>query len=389
MEDLDYYKILEVEKTASADEIKKAYRRIAIKYHPDRNPGDKEAEEKFKQAAEAYEVLSDENKRAQYDRFGKAGLGGAGGFGAGGMDLNDIFTHFGSIFEDLGIGGFGGGFSSGFGGRSGKPVHRGSDLRLKVTLNLDEIQTGVTKKFKVRKDVACPECGGSGCESGHHPETCPECGGRGFVIRTRKSFFGMMQSQEACPRCGGEGEVITHKCKKCSGEGVIKGEEIVEVNIPAGVAEGMVVTVRGKGNVGRRAGIAGDIQLLISEEEHPLFVRDDNDLIYNLLLTVPQATLGDTIDIPTLGTGKARIKIEPGTQPGTALILRGKGLPSVQGYGNSIGDIIVNISVYIPEKLSDEERKFYEKQKEVSPEPNCSESVKKRIFDSFKNYFRK
>ena len=384
-EETDYYKILGVERTATADEIKRAYKKVAIKYHPDRNPGDKEAEEKFKQAAQAYDVLRDPDKRARYDQFGAAGVdgaaGGFGGFGAGGMDLNDIFRNFGDIFGGA-FGGFGG-----FGGGRGQRQYRGSDMRMKVRLTLEEISTGVTKKFKVRKDITCTECHGTGCASGHSPETCPTCHGQGYVIQSRRSFLGMMQTQEVCPNCHGEGTIIKHTCSHCHGEGVTSGEEIVEINIPAGVAEGMVVNVPGKGNAAKHGGVPGDIQVLIEEEPHKDFIRDDTDLIYNLLLTVSQAALGDTIDIPTL-TGKARIKIEPGTQPGTALRLRGKGLPAVQGYGVGTGDIVVNISVYIPEHLTKEERKAFEALRENDHmQPN--DSIKDKIFRAFRNYFDK
>lgn len=384
-EETDYYKILGVERTATADEIKRAYKKVAIKYHPDRNPGDKEAEEKFKQAAQAYDVLRDPDKRARYDQFGAAGVdgaaGGFGGFGAGSMDLNDIFRNFGDIFGGA-FGGFGG-----FGGGRGQRQYRGSDMRMKVRLTLEEISTGVTKKFKVRKDITCTECHGTGCASGHSPETCPTCHGQGYVIQSRRSFLGMMQTQEVCPNCHGEGTIIKHTCSHCHGEGVTSGEEIVEIKIPAGVAEGMVVNVPGKGNAAKRGGVPGDIQVLIEEEPHKDFIRDDTDLIYNLLLTVSQAALGDTIDIPTL-TGKARIKIEPGTQPGTALRLRGKGLPAVQGYGVGTGDIVVNISVYIPEHLTKEERKAFEALRENDHmQPN--DSIKDKIFRAFRNYFDK
>lgn len=384
-EETDYYKILGVERTATADEIKRAYKKVAIKYHPDRNPGDKEAEEKFKQAAQAYDVLRDPDKRARYDQFGAAGVdgaaGGFGGFGAGGMDLNDIFRNFGDIFGGA-FGGFGG-----FGGGRGQRQYRGSDMRMKVRLTLEEISTGVTKKFKVRKDITCTECHGTGCASGHSPETCPTCHGQGYVIQSRRSFLGMMQTQEVCPNCHGEGTIIKHTCSHCHGEGVTSGEEIVEIKIPAGVAEGMVVNVPGKGNAAKHGGVPGDIQVLFEEEPHKDFIRDDTDLIYNLLLTVSQAALGDTIDIPTL-TGKARIKIEPGTQPGTALRLRGKGLPAVQGYGVGTGDIVVNISVYIPEHLTKDERKAFEALRENDHmQPN--DSIKDKIFRAFRNYFDK
>lgn len=384
-EEKDYYKILGVDKSASADEIKRAYKKVAIKYHPDRNPGNKEAEDKFKKAAEAYDVLRDPDKRARYDQFGAAGVdgnGGFGGFGGQGMDLNDIFTHFGDIFGDMGFGGFGG-----FGGnrRQGRPQYKGGDLRLKVKLTLQEIATGVTKKFKVRKQVTCSSCHGNGCEDGHQPETCPTCHGSGYVIRSQRSILGMVQTQQSCPDCNGAGTIIKHKCKQCGGEGVVNGEEIIEIQIPAGVAEGMVVNVPGKGHAAKRGGIPGDIQVLIEEEPHPELIRDENDLIYNLLLTVPQATLGDSVEIPTID-GQARIKIAPGTQPGTALRLRGKGLPAVQGYGYGTGDIVVNISIYIPETLSNEEKKAFEKMSDsdnMKPNP----SIKEKIFKKFRNYF--
>lgn len=379
--EIDYYEILGVQKTATTDEIKRAYKKVAIKYHPDRNPGDKEAEEKFKQAAEAYDVLRDPDKRSRYDQFGAAGVNGTGGFGGGqGMDLNDIFSHFGDIFGGMG------GFASGFGGRSNRPHFRGGDLRIKAKLTLEEIQKGTTKKFKVRKNITCSDCHGSGAESGHKPETCTTCSGTGYVVRTRQSLFGMMQSQEACPTCQGEGTVIKHQCKKCHGEGVNLGEEIIEVNIPAGVAEGMFLNVSGKGHAAKRNGEPGDIQVLIEEEPHSELIRDENDVIYNLLLSVSQATLGDTVEVPTID-GKARIEIKPGTQPGSTLRLRGKGLPAVNGYGYGMGDLVVNISVYIPETLSKEERTAFEQMRE-SDNLKGTDTVKRSIFQSFRNYFK-
>ena len=384
-EEKDYYKILGVERSATADEIKRAYKKVAIKYHPDRNPGDKEAEEKFKQAAEAYDVLRDPDKRARYDQFGAAGVNGAGGFGgfsADSMDINDIFRHFSDIFSGSGFGGFGG---FGGGGGASHAVRKGDDMRMKVKLTLAEIATGVTKRFKLRKQVHCPECGGSGCEKGHTPETCETCHGRGFVLRTQRSMFGMMQTQAPCPTCHGEGSIIKHACSHCHGNGVVQGEEIVEIKIPAGVGEGMMVNVPEKGNAAPRGGINGDIQVIIEEAPHPDLIRDENDLIYNLLLTVPQATLGDTVEVPTID-GKARIKIEPGTQPGTALRLRGKGLPAVQGYGYGKGDIVVNISVYIPEHLTREEKDAISSLKD-SENLQPTSSIKDKIFKAFRNYF--
>lgn len=383
--DLDYYQILGVERTASEDEIKRAYKKMAIKYHPDRNPGDKEAEEKFKQAAEAYDVLRDPEKRSRYDQFGKAGVnGGAGGFGGfngQGMNMDDIFSMFGDIFG--GRHGFGG-FNS---AENQTRQYRGSDLRLKVKVNLNDVMNGVTKKFKIRKDIICDECKGSGCEKGTSPETCSTCNGRGYVIRTQRSIFGMMQTQQPCPTCNGEGTIIKHKCHKCHGEGVVSGEEIIEAKIPAGVADGMMVNVPGKGNAAKHNGIPGDIQILIEEEPSKIFIRDENDLIYNLLLTVPQAVLGDDIEIPTVD-GKVKIKIAPGTQPGKVLRLRGKGIPAIQGYGYGKGDLVINISVYIPEKINDKERKLFEEIRN-SENVKSNESVKKTIFEKFRSYFEK
>ena len=377
----DYYEVLGVEKNASANDIKKAYRKLAIQYHPDKNPDDKKAEEKFKEAAEAYSVLSDPDKRARYDQFGHEGLGGAagGGFNGAGMDMNDIFSMFGDIFG--GRGGFSG--FGGFGGGSAGPQKfRGSDQRVKVKLNLQEIANGVTKKFKLKKYVKCSHCGGTGAE-GNATETCPDCHGTGRVVRTQQSFFGMMRSEVACPRCNGEGKIIKNKCPHCNGEGVVMGEEVVEVQIPAGVVEGMQLSIRGKGNAGKRNGINGDLLILIEEEKHPTLVRDENDLIYSLLLDIPTAALGGFAEIPTID-GKAKVTIDPGTQPGKVLRLRGKGLPTLNGYGK--GDIVVNISVYIPETLSKEEKKTIESFRE-SDNFRPSESIKEKIFRRFKSFF--
>ena len=389
----DYYEVLGVAKTATADEIKKAYRKKAIQYHPDRNPGDKEAEEKFKEAAEAYEVLSNPDKRSRYDQFGFAGVDGAagggsgfGGFGGQGMSMDDIFSMFGDIFG--GHGGFGG-FSSGFGGggQSRQRKFRGSDLRVKVKLNLKEISTGVEKKFKLKKYVECSHCHGTGAEGDGGTETCPTCHGTGSVTRTQQSIFGMMQTQSVCPQCGGEGKIIKNKCKVCSGEGIVYGEEVVEVKIPAGVAEGMQLTVNGKGNAGKHNGVPGDLLVVIEEESHPDLIRDENDLIYNLLLSIPTAALGGTVEIPTIDS-KVKVKIEAGTQPGKVLRLRGKGLPNVNSYGYSTGtgDLLVNVSVYVPETLNKEEKQIMEKMQESDNfKPNLS--IKEKIFKKFKNFF--
>lgn len=382
MEKRDYYEVLGIDKNASDAEIKRAYKKKAIQYHPDRNPDDKDAEAKFKEAAEAYDVLRDPQKRARYDQFGHAGLEGAAGFGGAGqgMNMDDIFSMFGDIFGGhAGFGGFGGG------GRARKPQYRGGDLRLKVRLNYQEIATGVTKKFKVKKKVTCNHCHGSGAEGSGATETCPTCHGSGVVTRTQQSIFGMMQTQSPCPTCGGEGTIIKNKCKECHGEGVVDGEEIIEIKIPAGVADGMIVNVPGKGHAARRAGVPGDIQVYIEEEPHKELLREDNNLIYNLLLDVPTAALGGSVEIPTIDS-KVRIKIEPGTQPGKVVRLRGKGLPAVQGYGYGTGDLIVNISVYIPETLSKDEKKALEEmQKSDNFAPN--QSIKDKIFNKFKSYF--
>ncbi|MBO4906704.1 MAG: molecular chaperone DnaJ [Bacteroidaceae bacterium] len=389
-EQRDYYEVLGVAKTATEAEIKAAYKKMALKYHPDRNPGDKEAEAKFKEAAEAYDVLHDPEKRKRYDQFGFAGVnGGAGGFGGGaGMSMDDIFSMFGDIFG--GRGGFGGfgGFSDMFGGggRRQAATPRGSDLRLKVKLNLQECATGVTKKFKVKKQVACSHCHGTGAENGKgDTETCQTCHGQGYVLRTQRTMLGMMQSQSVCPTCGGEGRIIKNKCHECGGTGLVNGEEVVEVNIPAGVADGMVLTVNGKGNAAPRGGIPGDIQVFIEVEQNSEFVRQDNDLLYNLIIDVPTAILGGSVEVPTLD-GKVKMKIEPGTQPGKVMRLRGKGFPALKGYGYGNGDLIVTIAVYIPETLTREERQAFERMaKSDSFRP--SQGIKDRIFKRFKQMF--
>ncbi len=388
MEKRDYYEVLGVSKNATDAEIKAAYKKMAIKYHPDRNPGNKEAEEKFKEAAEAYDVLRDPEKRQRYDQFGFAGMNGQGGFGGGaGMSMDDIFSMMNEVFG----GGFGGGFGgfSGFGGfggggRGGKHVEKGSDLRLKVRVNLKEIASGVTKKFKINKYVTCPHCNGSGSEDGKK-ETCSKCNGSGVTYRTMNTMFGHMQTQTQCDACGGTGSVIRNKCKHCSGQGIVKGEEIVEIKIPAGVQEGMVVNERGKGNAARWNGVPGDIQVYIEEEPHPELLRDGQNLQYQLLLDVPTAILGGSAEVPTID-GKVKIKIEPGTQPGKIMRLRGKGLPVVQGYGYGTGDLIVQIGVYIPENLSRDEKETFEKLR-TSDNMKPGATAKNNFFNRFKKMF--
>jgi len=327
-------------------------------------------------------VLHDPQKRQQYDQFGFDGPmgGGFGGFGAGSMNMDDIFSMFGDIFGGHGFGGFGGG------GQRRPQQHRGSDLRLKVRLTLEEINKGVTKKFKVRKDIPCAHCHGTGAENGSGTEQCPTCHGSGIITHTTQSIFGMMQTQGVCPTCNGEGQVIKNKCHECGGKGIIKGEEVVEIKIPAGVAEGMVVNVPGKGNAGQHNGVNGDIQVYIEEIESDIFIRDGNNLVYNLLLDFPTAALGGELEIPTIEGSKLKIKIDGGTQPGKTLRLRGKGLPAIQGYGTGHGDLVVNISVYVPKTLSREEKEVIEHFRE-SDNFKGDKQTKDSIFQKFKNYF--
>ena len=374
----DYYEVLGVSKDASPDELKKAYRKLALQYHPDRNPGDKEAEEKFKEAAEAYEVLSNPEKRSRYDRYGHAGMSGAGGFSGQGMSMDDIFSQFGDLFADFGLGSF---FSGGFGSssRSGGTVReRGGNIRVKVKLNLQEIEKGVKKKIKVNKYVTCDHCHGSGSADGT-TDTCPTCKGRGQVLRTVSSLFGQMQTASTCPTCGGTGKIVKNKCTHCHGDGIVKGEEVIDIDIPAGVAEGMQLSMHGKGGAGPHNGVNGDLYVLIEEEPHPELERDGSNLIYNLFISVPQAILGTDAEVPTV-SGKVRVKIAPGTQSGKILRLRGKGLPNVNGYGN--GDLLVNVNVWIPKKVTKDEEKML--QGMVN-----SESFKPNPTDDDRSFFKK
>ncbi len=381
MEKRDYYEVLGVSKSADATEIKKAYRKLALKYHPDKNPGDKEAEEKFKEAAEAYDVLSNEEKKRRYDQFGHAGVGGAGqGDFGGGMSMDDIFSQFGDIFGSFGgfsgFGGFGG-------GRSARRVNRGTNLRVKVKMNLQEIATGIEKKIKVKKYVACQHCNGTGAKDGKSYSTCSTCKGSGQVTRVQNTILGAMQTTSTCPTCEGEGKIINEKCTFCNGEGVLMSEEVISINIPAGVGEGMQLSLSGKGNAARRGGVNGDLIVLIEEEEHPELVRDGNDLLYNVFIGYPEAVLGETVEIPTI-EGKVKVKIEAGTQPGKILRLRGKGLPDVNGYGK--GDLLAKVNVWIPKNLSKDEKKLVEKMKEAEGfKPGSGD--KKSIFSKMKDFF--
>lgn len=383
----DYYEVLGVAKTATADEIKKAYRKKAIQYHPDRNPGDKEAEEKFKEAAEAYDVLSDPDKRARYDQYGhnmgpQGFSGGGAGFSGGGMSMEDIFSHFGDIFEGAGFGGGFGGF--GGGGRARRSVNRGSDLRINVKVSLKDIANGVTKKFKITHLVACSECHGTGAKDGTAFKTCATCHGTGVVTRVQQTFLGQMQTQSPCPDCHGEGKIISEPCAHCHGEGVERKEEVVEVNIPAGVSDGMTLKMSGKGNAARRGGVSGDLLIYVTEERDPELVRDGNDVTYNLMLDFPTAVLGGKVEVPTIN-GRARITIEPGTQSGKILRLRGKGLPSLER-GVGTGDELVNVMIYTPENLTADEKAEVQKLAN-SQNFKPTEEAKTRIFSRLRHIF--
>ena len=352
---------------------------MAIKHHPDKNPDDKSAEDKFKEAAEAYEVLSNQDKKARYDRYGHAGMGGAasgGGFG-GNMSMDDIFSQFGDVF--------GGAFGGGFGGqRQRRRVNKGANLRVKVRLNLKDIANGAEKKIKVNKYVSCKPCNGSGADSGSSYSTCSTCNGSGHITQITNTFLGQMQTSSTCPSCGGEGRMITKKCTHCQGNGVVRDEEIISLNIPAGVAEGMQLSVSGKGNAGARGGIPGDLIVLIEEEKHPELERDGDNLIHNLFISFPQAALGDQVEVPTID-GKARMKIQPGTQSGKVFRLKGKGLPNVNSYGT--GDLLVNVNVWTPKNLSKEETKTLEdftNSENFKPNPTASE---KSYFERMKDFF--
>jgi molecular chaperone DnaJ len=384
----DYYEILGVDKNASTEELKKAYRKKAMEFHPDRNPGNKEAEEKFKEAAEAYDVLSTPEKRQRYDQFGHAGVSGAssGGYHVD-FDVNTIFERFGDLFG----GNFGGGFSDfvgGFGGGGRKQqrprVRKGSDLRVTVKLTLEEISTITEKKLKIKKKVACAQCAGKGTKNSTDIVSCPKCNGSGHVIHQQRSMFGIMQQAVICDQCNGEGTVIKNPCSNCNGTGTMNGEEIVTISIPAGVHDGMQLSMREKGNAAQRGGINGDLIVAIEEMPHETFEREGNNLYLNYYISFPQAALGGSVDIPTLD-GKARIKLVAGTQGGQVLRLQGKGLPEMQFHRK--GDLIVNVNVWTPKTLSKEEKENIEKflqSDNFTPKPGKNE---KSFFNRVKQFF--
>lgn len=382
----DYYEILGVSKTSTKEEIKKAYRKTALKYHPDRNPDDKEAEEKFKEAAEAYEVLSDEQKKARYDRFGHAGMGGAAGGGYGGgqyQNMDDIFDQFGDIFGDM----FGGGGFRTTSTRGGARPRgeRGSNLRVKLKLTLEEIAEGVTKQIKIKKYNECNTCGGTGAKDASSFQTCGSCNGAGVVRKVTDTFLGRMQTTVTCPTCKGEGRIVKASCGTCKGEGRTYEEETVSIDVPAGVEDGMQLSMRGKGNAGKRGGATGDLIIVIEEKEHEDFTRDGRNVIHDLNISFPEAALGAKLEVPTL-TGKVSIKIPEGTQSGKVFRLKGKGMPSINGYGK--GDQLVHVSVWTPQKLTKEERKTLEKlQESTNFDPDPENNQKGGFFNKMKDLF--
>ena len=382
----DYYEILGVSKSASQDEIKKAYRKVAMQYHPDRNPGDKASEEKFKEAAEAYEILNDGDKKAQYDRFGHSAFGqgrGSGGRGGAGMNMDDIFSQFGDIFGDDAFGSFFGG-----GGRrsAGSRSHgtRGSNLRVKLKMNYDEIAKGANKTIKVKKYVPCNTCHGNGAKDKNSVQTCTGCGGSGQVRRVQNTFLGQMQTVTTCPTCNGEGTTVTSKCAPCKGDGRVYGEETVTIDIPAGVQEGMQLSISGKGNAGERGGTAGDLIVLIEEEAHPQLHRDGLNVAFDLYISFPDAVFGTQIEVPTID-GRAKIKIPAGTQSGKIFRLKGKGFPHVNSYEK--GDQLIQINIWTPQHVSADEKEILEKMQEspnFEPKPEKNE---KSFFDKVREMF--
>lgn len=382
----DFYEILGVDKNADEGTIKKAYRKVAMQYHPDRNPGDKASEDKFKEAAEAYEVLSDENKKARYDRYGHAGMEnmGGGGFSGGGMNMEDIFSHFGDIFGESGGSPFEGFFGGSQGGSRSRSGQKGSNLRIKVALTLEEIEAGVTKKIKVKKQITCKTCSGSGAKDRDSVTTCGTCKGSGYVRQVKNTFLGQMQTTVVCPKCNGAGKTVTAACGSCRGDGRVNDEELIEIPIPAGVQDGMQLSMRGKGNAGQGGGPAGDLLINIEEKPHDQFSRDGSNIIYDLFLNFADTALGTNVEVPTL-TGKVKIKIPAGTQAGKIFRVKGKGLPSLQQYER--GDQLINVNIWTPRTLTSEETQMLEKMRTMpnfNPSPEAGE---KGFFERMKEYF--
>jgi molecular chaperone DnaJ len=380
----DFYEILGVDKNADETTIKKAYRKVAMQYHPDRNPGDKKSEDKFKEAAEAYEILSDGNKKARYDRYGHAGVENMGGGHSGqGMNMDDIFSHFGDIFGDGGSP-----FESFFGGSQGgsrsRTGQKGSNLRIKVALSLEEIEAGVTKKIKVKKQITCKTCSGSGAKDRNSVSTCGTCQGSGYVRQIKSTFLGQMQTTVVCPKCSGSGKTITASCGTCKGDGRTTDEELIEIEIPAGVQDGMQLSMRGKGNAGKAGGPSGDLLISIEEKEHEFFSRDGMNVIFDLFLNFADASLGINVEVPTL-SGKVKVKIPGGTQAGKIFRLKGKGLPSLQQYGK--GDQLINVNIWTPKVLNDKEKELLEEMRTMPnfiPNPGKDE---KGFFERMREYF--
>ena len=376
----DYYETLGVSKSATAEVLKKAYRKIAMQYHPDRNPGNKEAEEKFKEAAEAYEILSDADKKAQYDRYGHAAFQGAAGRGGGGMDMNDIFSQFG---DDI-FGNFFGGQSRSRGSSQKPTGARGSSIRIKLKLNFEEIAKGANKTVKVKKYILCTTCDGSGAKDKNSIQTCSTCGGQGQVKKVTNTFMGAMQTVVTCPTCSGTGSTITNKCGSCKGEGRVYGEETVNIDIPAGVQEGMQLNVQYKGNTGERGGAAGDLIVLIEEEAHTELQREGLNVAYDLYISIPDAIFGTQVEVPTID-GRAKIKIPAGTQGGKVFRLKGKGFPNVNSYEK--GDQLIHVNVWIPQQVSNDEKSTLEKlanSTNFTPKPDKDS---KSFFDKVKDIF--
>ncbi len=371
----DYYEVLGVGKDAAQDDIKKAYRKTAIKFHPDKNPGDKEAEDRFKEAAEAYEVLSHPEKRQRYDRFGHQ----EGGYGGGNMNMDDIFTRFEDIFGGSPFGDFFGGGRSG-----GARMKKGTNLRIKLKLNLQEISSGTERKIKVKRYVTCDTCGGNGAKNGTSFQTCHTCNGSGQIKKVVNTMLGQMISTSTCPTCEGEGKIITANCGACQGEGRVYKEEVINIKIPAGVSEGIQLSMNGKGNAPKRGGIPGDLLIVIEEEEDSELKRDGNNIHYELYISFLDAVLGTTAEVPTID-GKVKIPIEPGTASGKILRLRGKGIKDLNGYGT--GDQLLHVNVWIPKKVSSDEKAMLEKLR-ASPnfQPNPEKSDK-NFFDRMREFF--